>query len=173
MHRHLRIALAATFAAAVLGGAAACGSDNSSSSTTSAASTPATSAATTATTSTAAAAPATKGPTVAVTMGSPSEFSLTLAAPSVKAGSVTFTATNTGQMGHQMVVLKTPLAAAKLPLAADGTAKEVGRVGKIADLPAGTTKTLTLPLKAGHYVVLCNLPGHYAGGMRTDLTVTN
>lgn len=28
-----------------------------------------------------------------------------------------------------------------------------------------------MSLPAGHYVLLCNLPGHYAGGMRADLTV--
>jgi uncharacterized cupredoxin-like copper-binding protein len=30
---------------------------------------------------------------------------------------------------------------------------------------------LAANLEAGHYVLVCNLPGHYQGGMRVDLTV--
>jgi len=30
---------------------------------------------------------------------------------------------------------------------------------------------LTVDLKAGRYVVICDLPGHYAMGMRAPLTV--
>ncbi len=36
---------------------------------------------------------------------------------------------------------------------------------------ARQTKKLTLDLKPGHYAIICNLPGHYLGGMYTDLTV--
>ena len=28
-----------------------------------------------------------------------------------------------------------------------------------------------MTLKKGHYVLICNLPGHYSGGMRSDFTV--
>ena len=31
---------------------------------------------------------------------------------------------------------------------------------------------LTIDMKAGHYAVVCNLPGHYAGGMHEDFWVT-
>jgi uncharacterized cupredoxin-like copper-binding protein len=31
---------------------------------------------------------------------------------------------------------------------------------------------LTLDLKPGHYAVVCNLPGHYAAGMRQDFWAT-
>ena len=33
------------------------------------------------------------------------------------------------------------------------------------------TETVTLPLKAGHYALICNLPGHYAAGQHADFTV--
>ena len=36
----------------------------------------------------------------------------------------------------------------------------------------GATKALTLDLKPGTYLLVCNLPGHYAAGMWTVLTVT-
>jgi uncharacterized cupredoxin-like copper-binding protein len=38
-------------------------------------------------------------------------------------------------------------------------------------MKVGATKALSLTLKPGHYAIICNLPGHYAGGMYTDLTV--
>ena len=38
----------------------------------------------------------------------------------------------------------------------------------VQDAPS---ETLTLTLKPGHYSIICNLPGHYTGGMYTDLTV--
>ena len=36
----------------------------------------------------------------------------------------------------------------------------------------GTSMVLTIDMKAGHYAVVCNLPGHYAGGMHEDFWVT-
>ncbi len=46
-----------------------------------------------------------------------------------------------------------------------------GQVGKIAQFGPGQTRTLTLHLAPGHYVLLCNLPAHYAAGQRVDFTV--
>ena len=58
-------------------------------------------------------------------------------------------------------------------LAPNGAARadETGSVGETDDMAAGTTKDLTVNLPAGHYVLLCNLPGHYMGGMRVGFTV--
>ena len=88
----------------------------------------------------------------------------------VAAGKVTFTVSNDGSVTHEYVVLKTPHPAANLPVSG-GRASEAGHVGEIGELKVGQTKTLTLDLKPGHYAVICNLPGHYLGGMHTDLTV--
>jgi uncharacterized cupredoxin-like copper-binding protein len=44
-------------------------------------------------------------------------------------------------------------------------------VGETGDMDAGATKTLTIDLAPGHYVFLCNLPGHYQSGMHVDVTV--
>ena len=35
----------------------------------------------------------------------------------------------------------------------------------------GKTAKLKLKLAAGHYALICNLPGHFAGGMYADFTV--
>jgi uncharacterized cupredoxin-like copper-binding protein len=91
----------------------------------------------------------------------------------VPAGKVTFVVTNEGQVGHEMVVVKTDAKAAELPFA-DGEASEEGAVDEIPEdgLEVGATGRLTLDLQPGHYVLLCNLPGHYKGGMYADLTVS-
>ena len=50
-------------------------------------------------------------------------------------------------------------------------ASEKGSVSEVEDIAGGKSKKLTANLKAGHYVLICNLPGHYKGGMRSDFTV--
>jgi uncharacterized cupredoxin-like copper-binding protein len=89
---------------------------------------------------------------------------------SVAAGKVTFSVTNAGMMTHEYVVLRTSQPAASLPMSG-GRASEAGHVGETGDMAPGATKTFTLNLRAGHYSIVCNLPGHYSAGMYTDLTV--
>jgi uncharacterized cupredoxin-like copper-binding protein len=45
------------------------------------------------------------------------------------------------------------------------------RLGEIADLKPGKAGELTLDLKAGTYLLLCNQPGHYKDGMVAKLIV--
>jgi uncharacterized cupredoxin-like copper-binding protein len=99
------------------------------------------------------------------------EFSITPSVATAKGGQVTFDVSNDGAETHEMVVVKTDADAADIPLES-GKASEKGSVGEIADLPAGQSKSLTLNLSQGHYVLLCNLPGHYTGGMRVNFTVS-
>lgn len=169
MRRTPTVLIAVCATAAVVAGTAACGSDNSSNATTTAPA--ATSTPTVAATSASTPGPENEAPVVKVSMGAPNEFSFSLGTKTVRPGQVTFEATNGGKMTHEMVVLKTPMPAAKLPMESAAKAKEIGHVGEIPDLPAGSTKSVTLTLRPGHYTVLCNLPGHYSGGMRADLTV--
>ena len=65
------------------------------------------------------------------------------------AGKVTFNVRNAGAIPHEFVVLRTAKPAGSLLKGAE--ADEAGNVGEIGDLPTGSTKTLTLPLKTGHY----------------------
>ncbi|MBE2319701.1 hypothetical protein DVA67_027275 [Solirubrobacter sp. CPCC 204708] len=107
------------------------------------------------------------GGTVKVTMD---EFTLKSSPKSVSAGKVVFDARNDGADRHELVVLRTSTAASKLPQSG-GRASEKGRVGDTGVFAGGKSKKLTVTLKKGHYVLVCNLPGHYAGGMRADFTV--
>ena len=93
-------------------------------------------------------------------------------------GSVTFTVTNGGTIPREFVVLKTDTSAADIPLGKfEGEPDRINEdtagtnVGETGDMQPGTTKTLTIDLAPGHYVFLCNLPGHYQSGMHVDVTV--
>ncbi len=85
------------------------------------------------------------------------------------AGKVTFNVANNGTITHEFVVIRTDKKAADLLKGA--RADETGNVGETGDLKAGQSKTIRLDLKAGHYALICNLPGHYAAGQHTDFTV--
>ncbi len=100
---------------------------------------------------------------------------INLSAASADAGTVTFTVSNTGTVEHEFVVLSTDLAAADLPFDASANEAEeegagVTPVDEIGSIMPGEVKTLTVDLPAGHYALICNLPGHYQAGMRADFT---
>ncbi len=107
---------------------------------------------------------------VGVSLGGSSEFALTATPAKIAAGKVTFRVRNDGSITHELVVVRTDMAAGALA-SGGGRADETGSAGESGDLTAGASANLSLNLPAGHYVLLCNLPGHYAGGMRTDFTV--
>lgn len=44
--------------------------------------------------------------------------------------------------------------------------------GEIEEFKPGLTKRITLTLKPGKYVLLCNVPGHYKRGQAISLVVT-
>jgi uncharacterized cupredoxin-like copper-binding protein len=100
-----------------------------------------------------------------------SEFKISPSPKSASAGKVTFNVKNSGDMEHEMVVIKTSTAASKLKVGSNNRISEKGSVGEVEDLASGKSKKLTLNLKKGHYVLICNIPGHYKGGMRADFTV--
>jgi uncharacterized cupredoxin-like copper-binding protein len=68
-----------------------------------------------------------------------------------------------------MVVLRTDKPAGSLLNGA--RADETGNVGETGDLAPGASKTVSVKLKAGHYALVCNLPGHYSAGQHIDFTV--
>jgi hypothetical protein len=122
------------------------------------------------------------GGTVAVTL---QEFSINPDSDSAAAGEVTFEATNEGPNDpHELVVIRTDLAADALPMSEDGGVDEGGEgieevIGEIEEFPVGETESATFDLEAGSYVLICNvveeedgeLESHYVEGMRTPFTV--
>lgn len=164
----LGVAAAFSWSALLVG----CGSDDETSSTTAAAAsdeatesgeaTEAGSATTTA--------PAAGGQTLKIEMG---EFYYKPQDVQAKAGTVTIDADNVGGAPHELVLAKTDVDPAKLPTVADGSVDEASLdvPGEIEEVEGGAAGTVTLDLKSGKYVMFCNLPAHYAGGMYGSLTV--
>jgi uncharacterized cupredoxin-like copper-binding protein len=113
----------------------------------------------------------TSGTTVAVTLDS---FSVSPAPASAPAGSVTFNVTNAAAADeHEFVVAQTDLAVDQLPVGDDNTVEEdaVSVVDEVEETAPGGSASLTVDLASGHYVLFCNVPGHYSQGMHADFTV--
>ncbi|MCX7593279.1 MAG: cupredoxin domain-containing protein [Fischerella sp.] len=103
------------------------------------------------------------------------EMAVQLSKSTVPAGPVEFVANNQGNLDHEMVVIKTDLPLDQLPLKGDRLDEDKAgkKFGEIEEdeLTSGATKTLTVNLTPGRYLIICNLPGHFQAGMRTFLTV--
>jgi uncharacterized cupredoxin-like copper-binding protein len=98
------------------------------------------------------------------------EYAFSPMAVNAKAGRLTITLDNKGKIPHELVVLKTGAAPGLLAVKG-GRVSESKSVGEVSETAAGATKSSTLNLKPGSYVFVCNIPGHYADGMRGTLTV--
>jgi uncharacterized cupredoxin-like copper-binding protein len=105
------------------------------------------------------------------------DYSFTPSNPTVKAGKVTITSPNDGQVEHEMVVLKTDRNPASLPVHGNEVdeegleAKGVENAGEIEEVGPGQTKSTDFNLTPGKYVMICNVPGHYKLGMYGSITV--
>ena len=105
------------------------------------------------------------------------DFKLTTSSVKLKAGRIAFDVVNNGPSTHTFKVDRTDLAADSLPIDDSGLlvledAPELHRVGSVASLSIGAKHTLTLDLPPGHYVVYCNLEGHYLSNMRVGIDVS-
>ncbi len=93
----------------------------------------------------------------------------------VPAGEVTFDVVNTGEEVHELVLIKSDLDVTALPpsnVKDEVDEAAVGEfVGAFEDVPTGGMTSGPLTLSPGRYVLLCNLTGHYNGGMVSTLQV--
>ena len=116
---------------------------------------------------------------VKVQLGDPAnDAAMTMTADKTiaKAGKVVFDVTNASKTTvHEMIVVALSSAGEKLPMDAKADKveeKKVRDLGEAADLDPGTKKSLTLKLKPGKYLLICNQPSHYSHGMKVAFTVT-
>jgi uncharacterized cupredoxin-like copper-binding protein len=121
--------------------------------------------------------PVVAGPVETVVSAELGEFYIKLDRASVPAGQVTFAVSNKGMMLHEMIIIKTDLAANKLPLGREGDPTRVNEdkvtvSGEVADIDPARTKTGTFDLKPGRYLLICNQPGHFASGQWIVFQVT-
>ena len=101
---------------------------------------------------------------------------------SVASGQVSFVATNTGSVNHELVVLPLPgnQIVGTRAIQPDGTVDETSSLGEASNscaagtgdgIAPGSSSWVTVTLAPGRYELVCNLPGHYAAGMYAQLTV--
>jgi uncharacterized cupredoxin-like copper-binding protein len=92
----------------------------------------------------------------------------------LKPGRVTFIAVNQSKsLVHEFIVARDS-GARQLPFDPKKNVvieKRIARLGEIAELAPGKTGKLTVNLKPGKYLLICNQPGHYRDGMVTRITV--
>jgi uncharacterized cupredoxin-like copper-binding protein len=95
----------------------------------------------------------------------------------IRAGPVAFMVRSDGPSMHEFNLARTDLGPKDLPLAADGTVDDqvshpnFEHIGEVEGIDIGQHQTLAANLKPGHYVLYCNMDGHYQAGMSTELAV--
>jgi uncharacterized cupredoxin-like copper-binding protein len=109
------------------------------------------------------------GGTVNVTL---KEWKLIPKPVSVTAGKVTFIARNKGTTEHELIAIRTNTAPNKLPVGKDNRVNEDAYTVKVdMEVHPGKAKKVTVSLKKGKYVLICNLAGHYKNGQYSGFTV--
>ncbi|HZD00766.1 MAG TPA: sulfocyanin-like copper-binding protein [Actinomycetes bacterium] len=104
------------------------------------------------------------------------DFHIRQDAAVVPTGTVRFRILNQGPTTHELNVVRTARAPDKLPLRRDGLTVNEDAPGldfldEAEGLDIGDRRTLVLRLAPGHYVLYCNMEGHYLGGMHAAFTV--
>ncbi len=102
-------------------------------------------------------------------------FAIYTSQMTAKAGPVTFHIVNEADdMLHEFIVISTDLPADNLPIDPVTSRVNEDAINIVAaqdDIEPSHSRDLHLVLAEGHYVLVCNLPGHYLQGMRIDLDV--
>ncbi|MEO5613351.1 MAG: hypothetical protein ABIR04_00275 [Cypionkella sp.] len=91
-------------------------------------------------------------------------------------GRITFEVVNDSKdIIHEMIVSPIKSTDVDLPYLADENRVDeetAGHLGEVAELDPGKSGALTVDLTPGLYLLYCNIPNHFVGGMWTVLTVT-
>jgi plastocyanin len=82
-------------------------------------------------------------------------------------GDVRITMENKGSTGHELVVLREGVR-----LSQPAQFDESMSLGGIQSIARGITASVSVPLTAGTYQLVCLLPGHLESGMESDLIVS-
>jgi uncharacterized cupredoxin-like copper-binding protein len=94
---------------------------------------------------------------------------------SARSGEVTFRVKNISKdTVHEMIVMYLQDPSKPLPYIDKETRVDedkAGDKGEVSELEPGQSGSLTVKLVPGKYLLICNVPGHYAAGMWTEFTV--
>jgi uncharacterized cupredoxin-like copper-binding protein len=101
------------------------------------------------------------------------DFKIAVARKRVPAGDYTLVVHNKGPDSHELIVIKAQ--SPRLPLRREGMTVDEGSLehvipGLLEPESPGTHR-LKLHLTTGRYELICNMSGHYFGGMRAQLVV--
>ena len=104
------------------------------------------------------------------------DYRITATPASVSAGDVTLNVMNSGGTIHELEVFTLPAGVDAATIPVDHYLAQTESVGmedidEVEGIVPNGTPTLTLSLAPGRYALICNLPGHYALGMYSTLTV--
>jgi len=93
----------------------------------------------------------------------------------ITAGLVTIRDHNAGPEKHELIIVRA--ASTQLPLRSDGLTVDEDRIKprtvvSIPGIAPGHTQDTRLRLPPGHYLLFCNMAGHFRGGMHTELVVS-
>jgi uncharacterized cupredoxin-like copper-binding protein len=91
-----------------------------------------------------------------------------------RAGDLRLSIENKGPVVHELFVVRADHAS--LPLRPDGLTVDEDAIarasaGSADDVKPGTVRHLEVQLTPGRYVLMCNMSGHYLGGMHENLVV--
>ena len=114
-------------------------------------------------------APETLPPDVTVTVEL-RDYSVRVTPATVKAGAQKIGIRNAAGMVHEFELIRTDLAPDKLPVE-DAKAKLDGLVKQVLNIAPGKVAVVNADLAPGHYVVICDVAGHYQLGMHAELRV--
>jgi uncharacterized cupredoxin-like copper-binding protein len=89
------------------------------------------------------------------------------AVSSVRAGKVTFKASNVGRVPHELMIERAPI-----KFDAPMRPNEDAAQGMIDDMAPGRSGQMTMQLRPGTYMLFCNVNGHYAAGQHILFRVT-
>jgi uncharacterized cupredoxin-like copper-binding protein len=94
----------------------------------------------------------------------------------VPAGKTVFRVSNKGPDAHELIVVR--LGDRPMPMRADGMtvdeeALESSIVGTLEPGASGSIRLLAVGLTPGKYEVMCNMQGHYMGGMHREFVVAS
>jgi uncharacterized cupredoxin-like copper-binding protein len=100
---------------------------------------------------------------------------VTLSTDHVKPGKVVINVKNTStDEDHELLLVKTDSEPNAMPMDADGVRVDEDKLKgmkELGDVHPGKSRSNTLTLKAGKYLLFCNEAGHFKAGMYTTLTV--
>jgi len=101
---------------------------------------------------------------------------IALSQETVSAGETTFEVLNSSKESiHEMIIARVRDLSRFLPYINSESRVDEDRMpdvmGEVSELEPGKTGALRLDLKPGKYLLFCNVPGHFAAGMWTILTV--